>query len=180
MTSGDSSSRRLPPESFRKILELEEGKGFNDTAVVGGVDRFLQFWASDIAVLGGVEEVPESYVGMTVEERRHWVRRWLDRLDAVAGAPAVAVATRVASSPAAAPVQTRRRIRARKRRRGGARCEVLGPRRDDLEVGRVVEDIVNNLQAMEDAMIYADPDIISWPPPRPAACTTAAQTSTSR
>ena len=89
MTSGDSSSRRLPPESFRKILELEEGKGFNDTAVVGGVDRFLQFWASDIAVLGGGEEVPESYGGMTVEERRHWVRRWLDR-DALRHGAAVA------------------------------------------------------------------------------------------
>ena len=38
---------------------------------------------------------------------------------------------------------------------------MLGPRRDDLEVGRVVEDIVNNLQAMEDAMIYADPDIMA-------------------
>ena len=106
MTSGDSSSRALPPESFRKILELEEGKGFNDSAVVGGVDRFLQRWASDIAALGGGEGVPETYGGMTEEERRHWVRHWLDRLDAGVGAPAQAVAARGASGPAAVSVQS--------------------------------------------------------------------------
>ena len=112
MTSGDTSSRRLPPDSFRKILLLEEGKGFNDTAVVGGVDRFLQRWAPDIGAMGSGEGVPESYGGMTAEERQHWVRRWLDRLDAGVGVPAVAVAESdapgsvtpsVASSKLAAP-----------------------------------------------------------------------------
>ena len=36
------------PRSFLKVLRLEETKGFNDTAVVGGLDRFLQRWAGDI------------------------------------------------------------------------------------------------------------------------------------
>ena len=35
-----------------------------------------------------------------------------------------------------------------------------GPRHDH-EVGLAVEDIVNNLQAMELAMIYADPDVMA-------------------
>jgi len=37
---------------------------------------------------------------------------------------------------------------------------VQGPRHDH-EVGLAVEDIVNNLQAMELAMIYADPDVMA-------------------
>ncbi len=33
-------------ESLRKILELEQKKGYVDSAVIGGLDRFLAGWAA--------------------------------------------------------------------------------------------------------------------------------------
>ena len=41
MTSRDPTSK-FQLESFRKILKLEESKGYSDTAVVGGMDRLLR------------------------------------------------------------------------------------------------------------------------------------------
>jgi len=32
-------------ESLRKILELEREKGYTDSAVIGGLDRFLHRWS---------------------------------------------------------------------------------------------------------------------------------------
>ena len=36
-------------ESLRKILELEQKKGYDNTAVIGGLDRFLKKWAGQAA-----------------------------------------------------------------------------------------------------------------------------------
>ena len=32
-------------EPLRKVLELEREKGYADTAVIGGLDRFIRRWA---------------------------------------------------------------------------------------------------------------------------------------
>ena len=78
---------QLQPESFRKILKLEESKAFNDTAVVGGLDRFLERWASDIGSMAGDQDVSGLSVGsyrrMTSQEREEWVGRWLARLESL-------------------------------------------------------------------------------------------------
>ena len=34
---------------FRNILRLEEERGFDNGAVLGGLDKFLQRWSSDMA-----------------------------------------------------------------------------------------------------------------------------------
>ena len=85
MTSRDTSAR-LQPDSFRKILKLEESKSFKDTAVMGGLDRFLERRASDInAITGDASELlGVSYSRMTPSQRQEWVRRWLVRLEGFA------------------------------------------------------------------------------------------------
>ena len=77
-----------PPEwaqSFRKIAELEAKNGFNDSAVVGGLDRFRQRWRNDMEGWGprgnGTEFLlRRNYSDMAIEERQEWVRRWLSAL----------------------------------------------------------------------------------------------------
>ena len=32
-------------DSLRKILELEQKKGYSDSAVIGGLDKFMRQWA---------------------------------------------------------------------------------------------------------------------------------------
>ena len=82
------TSRKAPPphpESLRKILDLEKRKGYKDTAVIGGLDRFLQGKATDISATLGDGAAGEllnvSYSSMTASQRREWVDRCLSRLE---------------------------------------------------------------------------------------------------
>lgn len=78
-------------DSFRNILGLEESRGFNDSAVVGGMDRFIQRWSQDMA---GHLTNPElachlaqaTYSSMSPEARRDWAARWRSALAASPGA----------------------------------------------------------------------------------------------
>ena len=85
MTSSDTSAR-LQMDSFRKILVLEESKGFQDTAVIGGLDRFLKLnGAAFNAILGdpgaaGAAGAP--YTRLTPSQRQERVKVWLARLEA--------------------------------------------------------------------------------------------------
>jgi ATP-dependent DNA helicase RecG len=72
-------------DAFRNILTMEESKGFDNKAVMGGLDRFIQIWTEDmVAHLGdglkasGLLETP--YSGLTGEERGKWVGKWRDLL----------------------------------------------------------------------------------------------------
>ena len=82
MTSRDPSSK-FQLESFRKILQLEESKGYSDTAVVGGMDRLLKRQASNIvAGEGDLKELLKvSYSKLTESQRQEWVKSWLARLE---------------------------------------------------------------------------------------------------
>ena len=66
--------------TLRKILILEQQKGYSDIAVVGGLDRYLERGAVLLpAHLGGV-----SYKGMGGSQREGWVGgvlKWLDAAD---------------------------------------------------------------------------------------------------
>jgi len=64
-----------------KILELEKKKGFSDTAVFGGLDKFLKLWTNEAsAVITNPKQVRRfhnifsiiSYTSMTPAERQKW------------------------------------------------------------------------------------------------------------
>ncbi|MFC1946214.1 ATP-dependent DNA helicase RecG [Chloroflexota bacterium] len=90
----------LDAEPLRKILNLEEARGFNDSAVIGGLDRFLRNWASQAV---GVLPTPEllrqlrrlglesgRYAGINPQERREWagaLREFLAGAEAAAKPP---------------------------------------------------------------------------------------------
>jgi len=78
---------------FLSILQIEETKGFDDSAVVGGLDRFIQRWSQDIS--GQTSNVRlvrrllrPSYAAMSPQERSKWAQEWRKLLAADAGTPA--------------------------------------------------------------------------------------------
>ncbi len=85
----DAEPRENEPvwrDAFRKILALEEYKGFADNAVSGGIRRFLDRWDSDLREflhndnrIGRLMEQP--YRDLDHEQRRAWVNGWRDALD---------------------------------------------------------------------------------------------------
>ena len=76
---------QLQLDSFRKILMLEKSKGYDDSAVIGGLDRLLKRQASDIIDTVGDSAASEllcvSYGQMAPSQRGEWVSRWLSRLE---------------------------------------------------------------------------------------------------
>ncbi len=81
-------------EPLRKILELEQKKGYVDSAVIGGLDRFLRNWAGQ-----AVESIANprllkhfhhlinaSYASLTKQQRKEWVNSVLDLVGEAAGA----------------------------------------------------------------------------------------------
>ena len=80
-------------EPLRKILDLEHKKGYVDSAVIGGLDRFLRNWAGQ-----AIESITEpqqlnrfrklrlinsNYASLTKQQRKQWVNDVLDFLDEV-------------------------------------------------------------------------------------------------
>lgn len=91
---------------LRKILDLEQKKGYQDTAVFGGLDRFIKNWSVQAVesvvtprLLKRFRQLFRSdYASMTPEQRREWVNSVLDFLDDAEGKNSVA------ATPAASPV----------------------------------------------------------------------------
>ena len=69
-------------DALRKILLLEEHKGFADTAVSGGIRRFVDRWESELrAYLADQPElvgelIDRPYRDLSGEQRRAWVEAW--------------------------------------------------------------------------------------------------------
>ena len=94
---------------------MEESKGFDNKAVMGGLDRFIQTWAEDmVAHLGdglnasGLLETP--YSGLTGEERGKWVDKWrqllgLDTSGGVSEEPQPSKPKKARSSTTSAPAK---------------------------------------------------------------------------
>ena len=65
-------------EPLRKILELEQKKGYVDSAVIGGLDRFLSNWAGQAMesitsphLLGRFSQLVNSqYSNLTNQQRK--------------------------------------------------------------------------------------------------------------
>ena len=81
-------SAELPnwARAFRNIAELEAKNGFNNDAVIGGLDRFRQRWNSDMEAWVGndgdaVFLLGRNYSDMPAREREYWVSQWLNALD---------------------------------------------------------------------------------------------------
>ena len=74
------------PEIFRRVIALEAERGFSNSAVLGGLDRFRHYWRSDLeALLGQAAEdgflLQRSYADMDPAQREEWTRRWLRIID---------------------------------------------------------------------------------------------------
>ncbi len=80
----------LNAEPLRKILELECKKGYLDSAVIGGLDRFLRNWAGQAVEsitttqlrnrFNKLRLVNSNYASLTKEQRKEWVNSVLDFL----------------------------------------------------------------------------------------------------
>ena len=104
MSPRDTPSARSRLDPFLNILKLEESKGFQNTAVMGGLDRFLERNASTIADIAGdgdgIPSVP--YSDMTPSQRREWVGQWLVRLGNKGNAGPPSISREVIAREAAA------------------------------------------------------------------------------
>jgi len=77
-------------ESLRKILELEYKKGYVDSAVIGGLDRFLHNWANQaiesitnpqlLSRFHKLHLVNPNYASLTKQQRKEWVNNVLHLL----------------------------------------------------------------------------------------------------
>ena len=75
-------------ESLRKILELEQNKGYVDSAVFGGLDKFLRNWSGQALesvtnphLLGRFRRLLDcNYASLTKPQREEWVNDVLDLL----------------------------------------------------------------------------------------------------
>ncbi len=102
-------------EPLRKILELEHKKGYLDSAVIGGLDRFLHNWVGQATETSPqllnrfhkLHLVDPNYASLTKQQRKEWVKGVLDFLAEVEhreGEKGEAKLTPVASQP---PSRTR-------------------------------------------------------------------------
>jgi len=77
-------------EALRKILELEHQKGYQDSAVIGGLDQLLRNWARQAAAslnqprllkrFQSLKLANSRYASLTKPERKEWVQSLLDFL----------------------------------------------------------------------------------------------------
>ena len=77
----------LNVKPLRRILELEHKKGYPDSAVIGGLDRFLHQWVSQamesitnpqlLSHFHKLNLVKSNYASLTTEQRRQWAEDML-------------------------------------------------------------------------------------------------------
>jgi len=80
-------------EPLRKILELECEKGYTDSAVIGGLDRFLSRWAGQaiesitspqlLTNFHRLHLVDSNYASLTKQQRKQWIDEVFDFLSEV-------------------------------------------------------------------------------------------------
>lgn len=57
-------------ETLKKVLVQERALGFQDKAMIGGLDSFLERWRGSEP---GGKSIPASYKGLGVQERKMWI-----------------------------------------------------------------------------------------------------------
>ncbi len=76
---------------LRKILELEHSRGYSDTAVIGGLDRFLRNWSGPVmasissrSTLKAFRKLgldKSDYASLTEQQRQQWAEKVLVFMD---------------------------------------------------------------------------------------------------
>ena len=90
--------------TLKKVLSLEKSKGYKNTAVVGGLDRFLARWVEGRAADSLIEPLPEEYASLKAAQRRKWIENALAALETGASPPKKkASSPRARSSPKQEP-----------------------------------------------------------------------------
>ena len=117
-------------DTLKKVLTLERGRGFDDRAVYGGLDSFLERWRGSKP--GGVT-IPDSYEGLAVQERKRWVEGALVTLDRASGI--------VDKKVAAKPISKSK----------PARKASVKPKRDTRGEAPELDDPVTALKGVQDA-----------------------------
>ena len=104
-------------EPLRKILELEQKKGYVDSAVIGGLDKFLRNWTGQAIesvtnphLLKRFHQllVKSSYASLAGQRRQEWVNAVLSLIAATEGGNAREV--KRPKKPPASPVRKKTRI----------------------------------------------------------------------
>ncbi|GAI28203.1 unnamed protein product, partial [marine sediment metagenome] len=80
-------------EPLRRILELEHKKGYADSAVIGGLDRFLGHWANQaiesitnpqlLSRFHKLHLVSPNYASLSKQQRKQWIDDTLNFLTEV-------------------------------------------------------------------------------------------------
>jgi ATP-dependent DNA helicase RecG len=88
-----SSSIKFEP--LRTILNMERERDYSNTAVIGGLDRYLNKWATEFSDKVQSQELIErfnelkllntDYAGWSRQQREHWVNEFTGWLDELAG-----------------------------------------------------------------------------------------------
>ena len=94
--------------TLRKVLALERQKGCRDTAVVGGLDGFLERWLERLPDQPPIRLPRPGYASMSADQRGRWLDDTLTLLDGDGAATAPAVQRR-----AATPARTARATKPR-------------------------------------------------------------------
>jgi ATP-dependent DNA helicase RecG len=86
-------------DSLHKILELEQKQGYSDSAVIGGLDKFIRQWSdkliaviTDRSLLTKFQKLhlrDRKYASLTVKERQAWVKNVLEFADELAHGKAI-------------------------------------------------------------------------------------------
>jgi ATP-dependent DNA helicase RecG len=78
MSTPEKSAGEDKIEALVKILDLEKVKGYRDSAVMGGLDRYLEVNVKKEGsheILGEICGLDFSYAGLSTDERREWVEK---------------------------------------------------------------------------------------------------------
>ena len=83
---------KLDLTTLKNILGLEEKRGFDNKAVTGGLDLFIEHWREDL--ISAFPRSPiakrllaQSYSSLTPRNRREWTRQWLEHFPNKPGKP---------------------------------------------------------------------------------------------
>lgn len=89
------------PDTLKKILSLERQRGYADTVVVGGLDRFLARWVERPPAGPAIKLPSPDYASITSVQRKKWVEDTLNLLDAKPDSPiqSIQAPKRKAASP---------------------------------------------------------------------------------
>ena len=63
-------------EIFKRIIDQEIASGYEDRAVIGGIDNFIRKWSTELVPMMGEMS---GYSVLSYEERKNWVNEVVER-----------------------------------------------------------------------------------------------------